>query len=73
VNDLYRRRSGLLGLAALALMLKVLPDVPRLAARALLVISTFVVISVLGCLYQRILPSTTILLRETAGAGSSLT
>lgn len=73
VNDLYRRYSVWLGYAALALMLIVLPAVPRLSGRALLVVSTFLVVFFLGRLYQRILPATTILLRETDRAGSSLT
>jgi hypothetical protein len=70
---LYRRYNAWLGLAALALMLIVLPTVPRLSGRALLVVSTFLVVFLLGRLYQRILPATTILLRETESAGSELT
>ncbi len=72
INDLYRRYSGWLGFAVLAFMLIALPAVPRLAGRALLVVSTLLVVVGLGRLYQRILPATTILLRETEKASSAL-
>jgi hypothetical protein len=71
-NDLYRRYSGWLGPVALALMLIVLPTVSHLSGRAVLVVSTFVVILGLGRLYQKVLPATTVLLRESASARSSL-
>jgi len=72
VNDLYRRHSGLLGLVALALMLIALPAVSHLSGRAVLVGFTFLVVYLLGRLYQWILPATTIHLREATSASSSL-
>lgn len=53
-------------------MLIVLSAVSHLSGGTVLVASTFLVVFGLGPLYPRILPATTVLLRETTSADSSL-